>query len=80
MKITNVKQIDEFLAALRHCTGAVWLESKDGDKINLKSRLSQYVAISALLSAEGDNLGLYCAKQEDEALFLNFFGRFPETV
>lgn len=80
MKITNIKQIDEFLATVRRCTGDVWLESVDGDKINLRSRLSQYVAIGALLGAEGDKLELFCAKQEDEALFLNYFGAFPETA
>ena len=80
MRIKNTEQLDEFLSRIKKCTGDVWLESDDGDRINLKSKLSQYVAIGALLSMEGDNLGLYCSKEEDEAMFIEFFGMYPETI
>lgn len=80
MRISNIKQLDEFLAKINSCTGDVWLESRDGDRINLKSRLSQFVAIGALLTVEGDNLELYCSNTEDEMRFLEFFGKYPETV
>ena len=80
MRIKNIEQLDEFLACLRKCEGDVWLESEDGDRINLKSRLSQYVAIGALLKSEGDSLGLYCSASQDEARFMQFFESYPETV
>lgn len=80
MRLTNTEQLDEFLSKVRSCTGDVWLESAYGDRINLKSRLSQFIAIGALLTVEGDNLELYCSNKEDEVKFLEFFGKFPETV
>lgn len=80
MRIKNIKQLDGFLACIRQCEGDVWLESDDGDRINLKSRLSQYLAIGALLKAEGEKLGLFCALPQDEVRFIEFFGSFPETL
>ena len=49
MKLTKIDQIDEFLAAVDRCNRAVWLTSMAGDKYNLKSYLSRYIAIAALL-------------------------------
>lgn len=69
MKIRNVAQLNDFLAALNECKGLVWLESPDGDKYNLKSQFSQYIALGALLSERGDFLDLYCALKDDEKYF-----------
>ena len=49
MKLTNIKELDAFSAAIDACKGQVWLESPDGDKYNLKSRFNQYIAFGALL-------------------------------
>ena len=80
MRLINIEMIDEFLGKVKLCTGDVWLESVDGDRINLKSKLSRYVEIGALLSEEGSNLDLYCAKREDEMHFINFFEKYPDSV
>lgn len=80
MRLRNIDQIHKFLDKIDHCKGDVWLESVDGDKINLKSKLSQYVAIGALLSERGDSLELFCALPEDERLLLQFFNDCPETL
>lgn len=55
------------------------MNSTEGDVFNLKSRLSQYVAIGALLGDEGDYLELFCDEREDEAHFFKFFGEHPEV-
>lgn len=80
MKLTNITEVDNFLKAVNECDGDVWLESVDGDKINLKSKLSQYVAISALISCEAENLELFCAHLEDEAKFFKFFNENPKVL
>ena len=80
MRLTNISEVDSFINAINECTGDVWLESIDGDKINLKSRLSQYVAIGALIGIEGDNLELYCSNREDEAKFFKFFDNNPNVL
>ena len=80
MKLANIKEVNNFLRTVDECTGDVWLESVDGDKINLKSKLSQYVAISALISCESDKLELFCSKREDEERFFKFFHENPEVL
>ena len=71
--------MEDFLAAVNAAKDNVWLTSIYGDKYNLKSLLTQYVAIGALLGDKGDELELFCDKKEDEALFLKFFYEHPEV-
>lgn len=80
MKLANIKEVNNFLRTVDECTGNVWLESVDGDKINLKSKLSQYVAISALISCESDKLELFCSKSEDEERFFKFLYENPKVL
>ena len=80
MRLTNISEVNIFINLVKKCKGDVWLESADGDKINLKSKLSQYIAIGALISIEGDNLNLYCSLPEDEMKFLKFFEEHPSTL
>lgn len=80
MRLQNVKQVQEFLDAVKACKGQVWLESVDGDKFNLKSQLSQYIALGALLGEKGDFLELFCTEREDESMFLQFFQNNPDTI
>ena len=80
MKLANIKEVDNFLKTVDECTGSVWLESVEGDKINLKSKLSQYIAISALISCEADKLELFCSKHEDEEKLFKFFNENPMVL
>lgn len=80
MKLKNIKQVEELLAAVNQAKGDVWIESMDGDKLSLKSVLSQYVALGALLGNHGDEFDLYCARKDDEHLFLNFFKNNPDAL
>ena len=80
MKLANITEVNNFLKAVNECSGSVWLESVEGDKINLKSKLSQYVAISALISCEADKLELFCALPEDERKLFKFFYENPEVL
>lgn len=79
MKIQNINQLDDFLSAVNKCAGNVYLNSTEGDVFNLKSRLSQYVAIGALLGDEGDYLELFCDERKDEKHFFKFFAEHPEV-
>ena len=77
MRLKNIEEVNEFLATVDSCDGDVWLQSQYGDKFNLKSKLSQYIAMSALLRDEEEILELFCARYEDEVKFLNFFFDHP---
>ena len=79
MKLTKIEQVNEFLAIVDSCKGDVTLRSVDGDIFNLKSKLSQYIAIAALLGQHGDELELFCDSKQDEGLFIEFFVHHPEV-
>lgn len=56
MKIKKIKNIESFLDVVNSCNGDVYLDTADGDHLNLKSKLTQYIALSNVFS--GDiNLG-----------------------
>lgn len=80
MKLKNKIQIEAFNKAIEKAKGDVWLESTQGDRFNLKSNLSHYVAIGELLKQRFDELELFCSLPEDEAYFLGFFYHYPETI
>lgn len=80
MRLSNISEVNDFLRTVDRCSGDVWLESIDGDKINLKSKLSQYVAINALISCEGESLELFCSNPEDEPKFFKFFYENPKVL
>jgi len=66
-----------FIAALDDCKGKVLLVTDDGDKFNLKSKLSQLAGIVKLI--EGGKLveaKVICEDPEDESMLfrLNLFG------
>lgn len=78
MKLTNITQVEDFLAAVNKARSDVWLVSQQGDRYNMKSALSQYIALGALLGEHGDELELFCDNKQDEGLFIEFFIHHPE--
>lgn len=72
MKIHTLPKLNEFLGALNECQGYVWLETNDGDRFNLMSVFSQYLAFEKLLSEQWDKLELTCMYKEDEVHFAKF--------
>lgn len=72
MKLKNIKEVEAFRKVIHECEGDVYLKSPEGDVFNLKSAMSEYIALGQLLSEQGDNLELFADRREDEALLLNF--------
>ena len=79
MRLTKIKEVNDFLEIVNHCKGEVTLTSPYGDKYNLKSLLTQYVAIAALLGEHGDELELFCSDSSDEGKFMNFLMKNPDV-
>ena len=50
MKVSNIKDIDKFFAVVDSCEGRVELVTGEGDRLNLKSKLSQYVSMANIFS------------------------------
>ena len=44
MKVQNITDIDAFFKVVDNCKGRVELVTGEGDRLNLKSKLSQYVS------------------------------------
>lgn len=75
--------VSEFLNVLDGCEGNVYLVTHEGDKINLRSRLSQLLGLTKLI--EGGKITeafVLCDNPSDESkLFrLNMFGRIEHTA
>lgn len=80
MRIKNIKDAEVFLNVVKQCKGDITLTSQYGDKFNLKSALSQYVAVAALLGEHGEELELWCTDKSDETKFLEMFKENPTMV
>ncbi len=52
MKIKNVVNIDQFFEDVRKCEGYVELVTQNGDRLSLKSTLSQYVSMVRFFSGK----------------------------
>lgn len=77
MQLRNLGEVNDFIATVNRCRGEVWLKDKMGSRINLKSALSRYIAIGALLSDQGNDLELFCQLPEDEPKFYLLFSDHP---
>lgn len=50
MKIHNITDVDRFFQVVDECRGTVELVSPEGDRINLKSKLAQYLSMATIFS------------------------------
>lgn len=50
MKVQNIKNIDKFFEVVDSCSGSVELVTGEGDRLNLKSKLCQYVSLANIFS------------------------------
>lgn len=74
MLLKNAKDVKELIKAVKKCHGDVILRATDGsEEFNLKSTLSQYIAISRLVEERGDEYEVFCMNREDESYMLQFF-------
>ena len=80
MKLRNEIEINDFLNAVNRAKHPVYLVSTEGDRYNLKSTLSRYVAIAELIKDYGAELELFCDDISDEKYFFGFFLNHPEVL
>lgn len=50
MKFNNITNVEEFFEVIDKCKGKVELVSQEGDRLNLKSKLCQYVSLAKIFS------------------------------
>mgnify|MGYP004508577257 FL=1 len=78
MKLQNIHEVEDFRKVIHECKNNVYLKSQEGDVFNLKSAMSEYVALGRLLSEQGDSLELFADSREDEALLLKFLAELDK--
>ena len=73
MKVQNITNIDKFFSVIDDCTGRVELVTGEGDRLNLKSKLSQYVSMANIFSnGEIPELELVAHEKEDIDRLVSF--------
>ena len=50
MNIQNISDVEKFFQVIDQCKGTIELVSAEGDRINLKSKLSQYLSMASIFS------------------------------
>lgn len=73
MKVQNITNIEKFFEVVDNCKGRVELVTGEGDRLNLKSKLSQYVSMANIFSnGEIPELEIIAYEPEDTERLIQF--------
>lgn len=73
MILTNVSNVEKLLKIIEECEGKVELVTEQGDRYNLKSKLSQYVSfVKVLVNSTIPNIELITSNQADAQKLMEF--------
>ena len=76
MKIKNINEPQKFFEVLKNCKGKIELVTSEGDRLNLKSTLCQYIMLTQMFTeAKIDELELLVSEPEYLNLLLNYLVR-----
>lgn len=73
MKVQNITNIEKFFKVVDECEGRVELVTGEGDRLNLKSKLSQYVSLANIFSdGKIEELEIIAAEPKDVERLVSF--------
>ena len=73
MKVQNITDVEVFFKVVDSCKGRVELVTGEGDRLNLKSKLSQYVSMANIFSnGEIPELEVIAYEKEDTDKLIQF--------
>ncbi|WP_346356072.1 polya polymerase [Azotosporobacter soli] len=76
MKILQVTNVERFMEVIDQCKGSIELVTSEGDRLNLRSKLCQYVALSKIFSeAKIEDIEIIASDPEDLTLLLQYMIR-----
>ncbi len=79
----NLYQLNatDFIEAVENCKGKVFLETDEGDIINLKSRLLLLSALGKMINGQIEKTTVRCELPEDETKLFRFalYGEKPQS-
>ena len=68
MKVEKISNLENFFKVVDSCVGKVELITGEGDRLNLKSKLAQYVSM-AIIFSNSDVLELEIVEYEEEYVY-----------
>lgn len=74
MKVKRIENVEAFLDKVSECEGTVELVTNQGDRLNLKSQLTRYVALANVFSTDAliEDIEIVCYNPEDTKKLLEF--------
>ena len=76
MKIKNITEPQEFFETLNKCKGSVELVTSEGDRLNMKSKLCQYITLTQMFKdATIEEVELIVSEPEDMSMLLAYLVR-----
>lgn len=73
MKIKSIPNIDEFFKVIDCCSGRVELLTGEGDRLNLKSKLCQFISIANIFSSDDIDIEIVASEGEDLHRICQYF-------
>lgn len=79
MLLRDLNDVEKFKEAVAACNSDVILRSIDGrEEFNLKSQLSQHMAINRLRDEHGDDYEVFCTDRSEMGPLIIFFREIRE--
>ena len=76
MKIKGITDVNKFFEVLDQCKGKVELITSEGDRLNLKSKLSQYIMLSKMFAeAKIGDIEIVAYEPEDTQRLIDYLIR-----
>ena len=77
MKLHNVENPQALLQVIDKCQGTVELVTPDGDRLNLKSKLCQYISMASIFSNDSmiKEIEIVAHEPEDVKMLIDFMVR-----
>ena len=74
MKVQNIKDVNAFFKMIDSCDGTVELVTGEGDRLNLNSKLCQYVSLASIFNTDVEipELELVAYEPEDTERIIKF--------
>lgn len=77
MKLTHIKDVKSFFKMIDSCKGKVMLVTDEGDQLNLKSKLSQYVSLANIFESKTEipEMEIIASEPEDVEKIVDYMIR-----
>ena len=72
--LRDIHDLESFREAVKQCKGDVYLLNQDKtEQFNLKSELSEFIALGRLADLHGSKYEIFCQFPSDEGYLLKYF-------